>query len=202
MILGFEIILLHYFICFLESSISTGSKTALQHYTTTTTVLDERSGFLGVKGPTFSKHIAAHCGQTTHFCFIWPQSFPAKGFFFVHGISSKLQPRFKLPCLEWGLLSFHAKHAWLWTLTLVFQQLLIHCRISFWLFLHLGHALYKQLFAQMFLAPVTALNGSNWLSGHVKINNELFQIKAGLLKSNGCIKQALFKWSQKKEVKS
>ena len=42
-----------------------------------------------------SKHIPAHCCQTTKFCFSWTQTSLPEGFFFVHVIISKLQLSFK-----------------------------------------------------------------------------------------------------------
>ena len=47
------ILLLHYYIYFLWSSRSTGSRTAPQH-NTSSTMLDSRYGVVGIKGPTFS----------------------------------------------------------------------------------------------------------------------------------------------------
>ena len=61
------------------------------------------------------------------FDFIWPQSFPT-GFVFVHVISSKLHWSFKMMHLS----SCWCKTHWLWTLTAVFQQLLIHSRLALW----------------------------------------------------------------------
>ena len=80
----------------------------------------------------------------TYCCSFWPNNllfvpsdhrvFLKKVFFPLHVISSKLQSSFELLCPEQQQ-PLMWMHTWLWALTPVFQQLLVHCRLPFCFFL-------------------------------------------------------------------
>ena len=70
------------------------------------------------------------------FCFIWSQF--SLSMWSAASIHQALSYRIcsKASILHVSLsANGDAKHAWLWTLTPVFQPLLIHCRLAFWWFL-------------------------------------------------------------------
>ena len=87
---------------------------------------DSRRGVLGVKGLTFSPPniLLLIVTKQLNVRFMWPQSFPPEGFYFVPVISSKLQFSFKVPCLDQEDAP-DVKHIWLWTLALFTQRLRI-----------------------------------------------------------------------------
>ena len=126
--------LLHYSIYFVQSSRSTGSKSAPQ-YNTASTMPDSRYGVLGVKGLTFSfpNLLLLIVAKQLHFLFHMIRVFLQKVFFL--SMLSAADIGWALRCPVWIKDFFLAlqppahvdvKHTWLWTLTAVFQQLLIH----------------------------------------------------------------------------
>ena len=110
--------LLHYSIYFVQSSRSTGSKSAPQ-YNTASTMPDSRYGVLGVKGLTFSfpNLLLLIVAKQLHFLFHMIRVFLQKVFFFVHVISSRHWLSFKVPRLDQGLFSCTAASSSCWCKT-------------------------------------------------------------------------------------